>query len=107
MNKDDILAKSRKEHKDKDLFQMEINTNAATIGSITATILATVFFVTQHLLGGGWNLALYAVILAIGAATFVTKGIFMKRRKDLVLAVIYTLGTLVLSTIHIYSLVVR
>lgn len=105
MNKDDILAKSRKENKDKDLYAAEVNTNAATIGSITATVLATVFFVIQHILGDGWNLALYAIVVGIGATTFVTKAIFLKRKLDIVLAVIFSLATLVLSIIHIYGLV--
>lgn len=104
MNKEDILAKSRKENKDKDLYEAEVNSNAATIGSITATVLATVFFVVQHLLGGGWNLALYAVIVGIGATTFVTKAIFLKRKMDIILAIIFSLATLMLSIIHIYGL---
>ena len=107
MNKDDILAKSRKENKDRDLYVMEVNTSAATIGSITATALATVLFVVQHVLGGGWNLALYAVIVGIGATTFITKAFFLKRKLDIVLAVIFSLATLALSIIHIYGLVVR
>lgn len=107
MDKDSILAKSRKENKDKGLFEAEINTSAATIGSMTATLLATVLFVVQHLLGGGWNLALYAVIIGIGAATFAAKAILLKRKKDIILAVVFTLATLAFSVIHIYGLVVR
>jgi hypothetical protein len=43
INKEEILSKSRKENKDKDLFKLEVQIIAGNVGSITAIILATIF----------------------------------------------------------------
>ncbi|REK74467.1 DUF6442 family protein [Paenibacillus paeoniae] len=105
INRDEILAKSRKENKDKDLFKIEVQINAGNVGSIAATILATILFVTQSLLGGGMDFGLYAIIFSIPAAGFIVKAIRMKRKRDWVLSIIYTLATLILSVAHIYQLI--
>ncbi|MBP1989536.1 DUF6442 family protein [Paenibacillus eucommiae] len=105
INKDEILSKSRKENKDKDLFKIEVQINAGNVGSITAIILATIFFVTQSLLGDGFDFGLYAIIFSISAAGFIVKAIRMKRRRDIVLSIIYTLVTLILSVAHIFKLI--
>jgi len=105
INKDEILAKSRKENKDKDLFKIEVQVNAGYVGSITAILLATVFFVTQILLGGGFDFGLYAIIFSVPAAGFIVKAIRLKRKRDIVLSVIYTLATLILSVAHFSKLI--
>ena len=104
MNKDEILSKSRKENKDKDLFEREILVIAGNVGGIVATLLATIFFVMQRLVGDEFNYGLYAVIVSVSAGGFVLRAIRMKRKRDIVLALIYTLATLVLSIVHIYGL---
>lgn len=106
MNKEDILAKSRKENKDKDLFEAEVNTNAATIGSITASLLATVFFLVQFFIKSEWNLALYAVVLAIGTSTFTCRAVFLKRKRDMALTVLFGAATIILTIIHFYKMIV-
>lgn len=105
INKDEILSKSRKENKDKDLFKIEVQIIAGNVGSITAIILATIFFVTQSLIGDGLDFGLYAIIFSVSAAGFIVKAIRMKRRRDIVLSIIYTLVTLILSVVHIYKLI--
>ncbi len=105
INKEEILAKSRKENKDKDLFKIEVQVNAGNVGAIAGVILATVFFVTQSLLGDGLDFGLYAIIFSIPAAGFIVKAIRMKRKRDIVLSIIYTLATLILSVAHIFNLI--
>ncbi|SDS49380.1 hypothetical protein SAMN05444162_1592 [Paenibacillaceae bacterium GAS479] len=104
INKDDILSKSRKENKDKDLYKIEVQTKAGNIGSITAIFLATLFFVIQSLTGQGFDFGLYAIIFSVSAAGFIFKAVRMKHRLDIVLALIFTLTTLTLSVVHILNL---
>ncbi|KOY17900.1 hypothetical protein AMS66_02830 [Paenibacillus xylanivorans] len=99
------MSKSRKENKNKDLFKMEVQINAGNVGSITAIIIATIFFVTQSLIGDGMDFGLYAIIFSISAAGFIVKAIRMKLRRDIMLSIIYTLATLILSVVHIYKLI--
>ncbi|MFS0723768.1 DUF6442 family protein [Paenibacillus sp. 1P07SE] len=105
IDKDDILARSRKENKDKDLHLIEIKIHAASIGSLTATLLATIFFVTQSLMGAGFNFSLYAIIVSVSAASSIYQAIRRGRKRDIVMGVIYTLATLILSAAHIWQLV--
>lgn len=105
MNKDEILSKSRKENKDRDLHKREVQINAGNVGSIAAIFLATIFFVTQSLVGGGLNFGLYAIIFSVSAASFVVTALRMKQRRDIVLAILYTLATVILSYIHISKLI--
>ncbi|GGG69500.1 DUF6442 family protein [Paenibacillus radicis (ex Gao et al. 2016)] len=105
INKEEILSKSRKENKDRDLFKIEVQVSAGNIGSFAATLLATLFFVTQSVIGDGFDFGLYAIILSISAAGFIFKAIRLKRRRDIVLSIIYTLATLILSVVHIYKLI--
>ncbi|MCM3749756.1 DUF6442 family protein [Paenibacillus pasadenensis] len=104
INKDDILSKSRKENKDKDLYKIEVQTKAGNIGSITAIFLATLFFVIQSLTGQGFDFGLYAIIFSVSAAGYIFKAVRMKQRLDIVLALIFTLTTLTLSVVHILNL---
>jgi len=103
--KEEILAKSRNENKDKDLFEREIQVKAGNIGACTAAILATVFFVTQILTGGGMNYSLYAILFSIPATGYIIKAIHMKRRREIVCAAIHTIVTLIFSFAHIYTLI--
>ncbi|OXM13376.1 hypothetical protein CGZ75_20145 [Paenibacillus herberti] len=67
--------------------------------------MATIFFVTQSLVGDGLDFGLYAIIFSVSAAGFIFKAIRMKRRRDIVLSILYTLATLTFSVIHIVKLI--
>ncbi len=105
MNKDEILAKSRKENKDRDLVKQDIQVRAGTIGSLTATALATVFFVLQSVLGGGFNFGLYAIIFAISGASFIVVARRMRTKRDIMWATLFSLGAVIFSMAHIYELI--
>lgn len=105
INKDDILSRSRKENKDRDLYKIEMKTQAASIGSLVATVLATFFFLTQSLMGAGFNFGLYAIMVSVSAVSSIYQAIRMGQKRDMVMAVIYTLGTLILSVAHILQLI--
>jgi hypothetical protein len=104
INKEEILSRSRKENKDQDLYKIEIQVQAGNIGSLTATILATFFFVTEALIGNGFDFGLYAIIISVSAASFIFKAIRLKHRREIILATVFTLATLILSVAHIIKL---
>ncbi|WP_430522302.1 DUF6442 family protein [Paenibacillus brevis] len=104
MNREEILSRSRKENKEQDLYKIEVQVQAGNIGSQTATLLATFFFVTEALIGKGFDFGLYAIILSVFAASFIFKAIRLKYRKEIILATVFTLATLILSTAHIITL---
>lgn len=107
MNKDEILSRSRQENKDRDLYEAEVSLNAGNAASLTAILLATVFFVTQLVVGGGWNLGFYAIVFSIGATNFVIKAVRLKRKRYLLLAIVYTLITVILSVFHLLGVMTK
>lgn len=104
MDKDTILAKSREDHKNQDLYKAEVEIRAGTTGMIAATALATVFFVVQFFAGKGANLGLYAILFSVGAAQFIVKALRFRQTRMVVLAVVYTAMTLAASALHIAGL---
>ena len=44
MNKEEILAMSRQENKDKDLYEMQVTESSANIGVITGAIICALLF---------------------------------------------------------------
>ena len=55
MNKDEILAKSRAENKNKDVYEQEVLKQASRSAVVVQMAMATLFFVTQIFTGGGVN----------------------------------------------------
>ncbi len=105
MDREEILAKSRRENKFQDIFEKEVLKEGGYAGAITAAVLATAFFLVQIFLGEGCNYGLYAVIFSISAASFVVKAIRMKRRHEILFAAIYVVTVLGFSAAHIGQLV--
>lgn len=105
MNKEDILAKSREEHKDGDLVKREINISASAAGAFAALFLTTIFFVLQVLLKNEFNFGLYAIMFCFGAANFIIRAVNMKRKSDIVFSVLYSLATLVLTVVFVFQLI--
>lgn len=104
-NREEILAKSRNENKDKDLYEKEVQVKAGNIGACTAAILATFFFVVQILVGGGMNYGLYAIVFSVPATGYIVKSLNMKHKRDIVFAIIWTVAALMFSVVHIYGLI--
>jgi hypothetical protein len=104
MNKEEILAKSRKENKNQDVFEKEVVRDAGNIGAVVAVVLATVFFVIQIFLGEGMNYGLYAIVFSVPATGFTVKAIRMKRKHEIVVAALYAIAALGFSAAHICNL---
>lgn len=107
MKKDEILEKSRKENKNQDLFEKEVSQKGGNMGALVAMILATIFYVIQIFVGGGTNYGLYAVVFSVPAAGYFVKAIKIKKKKDIILAIIYIIVTLFFSMIHINNLIIN
>lgn len=105
MNKEEILEKSRKENKNKDVYEQEIikQGNAAVI--VVMMILATMFLVIQIFTGGGINYGLYAIVFCNFMVLDWIKWIRLRRRQEFLLALLYTVCVLLLSISHIYNLI--
>lgn len=106
MNQDEILAKSRAENKNKDVYEQEILKQASESAVVVQMVLATIFFVTQILVDNGTNWGLWALVLSANMTIYWVKYIKLHRKFDLLMAIIYTILVSVMSGYHIYSMIV-
>lgn len=105
MDKEKILELSRKENKNQDIYEKEVLVLGNRYSCICAAILATVFFVIQIFVGGGMNYGLYAVVFSMPMAEFWVKYVKLRRRHELIVALIYTVGVALFSAGYIFDLI--
>lgn len=105
MNKEEILAKSRAENKNKDVYEQEILKQASSSTVIVMMVLATIFFAVQIFVGGGTNWGIWALVFSGSMTTFWVKYVKLQRKHELVMAIAYTLLVMVASGWHIYNLI--
>lgn len=104
MDREEILAKSRAENKNQDMYEKEVLKQGQAVSAVVILILATVFFVVQIIVGGGINYGIYAIVLSGSGAMFWVKWIKLRRRHEFLMAILYTVIVLALSAVHIYNL---
>lgn len=105
MNKEEILAKSRAENKNKDVYEYEILKKANSCAVIVMMIFAAVFFIVQIIVGEGMNWGMWALVMSTSMTTFWVKYIKMRRKHELGMAIAYTVIVAVASGLHIYNLI--
>ena len=106
MNKEEILAKSRAENKNKDIYEQEILKHASSGAVIVMMILATIFFAAQIFVGGGANWGIWALVFSANMTTFWVKYSKLHRKHELVMAIAYTIIVAAFSASHIHHLIV-
>lgn len=105
MNREEILEKSRAENKNKDIYEQEVLQRAGTIATLVMAVLAGVFFSVQIFVGGGTNWGFWSLVLSANMAMFWVKYIKLRRKHELVIAIVYTIVVLAMSVVHIYNLI--
>lgn len=104
MNKEEILEKSRKENKNQDIYEQEVLKQGQFVANIVIVVFATVFLIVQICTGGGINYGVYAIAFSGPMSIFWVKWIKLKRKHELIMALLYTAFVLSLSASHIYNL---
>ena len=106
MNKDEILAKSRAENKNKDVYEQEVLKQASKSAVVVQMVLATLFFVTQIFVGEGINWGLWALVFSANMTIYWVKYIKLRRKHELMIAIAYTILVSGMSGYYIYNLIV-
>lgn len=105
MNREEILSKSRAEHKNRDIYELEIQKQANTYAVIVLLILATIFFIVQIVTGGGINYGLYALVFCGNMTLAWVRYLRQRQKRALAHAIILTLFVAASSACHIYNLI--
>ena len=98
MEREDILAKSRAENKNKDIYEQEVLKQASRSAVVVQMAFATIFFVTQIFVGKGINWGLWAIVFSASMTINWVKYIRLRRKLELAISV--------MSGYHIYNLIV-
>lgn len=100
MKKEEILEKSRKENKNKDIYEQEILKQSYVVANFVMITLATIFFLVQIFTGGGINYSLYAIVFSGPTATFWLKWLKLRRKHELLMACLDTIIVIAFSVAH-------
>ena len=100
MNREDILAKARQEGKEQDLPDREAQRNGAwaayIVGVVLLILVDTVNGLVLHYVNRGADFALFSMAFAV----FLTKYLRLRKRHELIMAVIW--GVLALSMLVVW-----
>ncbi len=105
MKKEEILAKSRAENKNRDIYEQEVLKQGWEIAVAVMAILATVFSAVQIFVSDGVDGGIWAIMFSCPMATFWVKWFKLRRRHELIFALFYTAVVVTLSVQHIYNLI--
>ena len=98
MKKEEILEMSRKENKNKDMHEIEVENNGGKIAAIAMLLLTTVYYCYEIFTAKGQNITLYSLITIYCAVMYGYKGIKIKKNKmfNISCSIIWTILTIVL-----------
>ena len=106
MDKKEILEKSRAENKNQDFYMQEVIKQADNYAVWVMMVIATIFFIVQFFVGGGINCGIYALLFSATMTNCWVKYVKLRRKRDLRLAIVYTIIVLAMSGYHIYNLII-
>ena len=105
MKKNDILAKSRKENKNKDFYELEIDQKAYRIASYIAIFLVLLFFLVETGVGAGINYGLQAILFTLNFGLFAVRGYYLRKKADIIAAIGFGILMILATYAHIGHLI--
>ena len=105
MDREEILAKSRAENQNRDMYEQDVLKQAGAWAARVMVLLAAIFFAAQILTGGGTNWGLWALVFSANMTMFWVKYRKLRRRHELLLAIAYTLAVAGFSAAYLYELI--
>lgn len=104
MNKEEILAKSRQDNKDKDLYELEVNKKASNIGSVSGIIICAILYATEIMVCGTQNYGLWSIIAAVTAGIYLYSGIKLRKKARIAVGAIWAVVTVITITSAIINI---
>ena len=105
MDKEEILAKSRQENKNRDFKEMEVLTWAAGIAARVGLLICCLLSVLEVLFRDQVSTAGYTIFFSILGTTMLLKYVKLRRKHELVIAVLYLALFVFFFALHLRSLI--
>lgn len=100
MDREEILAKSRKDFKDKDELTLDILAKAGKKSSQVGLLVTSVIIAGDQFLFNTYNFAAQAIYFAITATMTLIRYKYNRERKDLTIGVIFVIGAVLSLIAH-------
>ncbi len=101
MNKEEILAKSRKENQYHDERDRQISAQATTYGALGMAVMFVILFVIRVFMKGGTSYDLFAMYFGFLAVSSIYKLKLLKGKTEIFTAIIYTIITSIWLILYI------
>lgn len=93
MDKDEILEKSRKEHKDRDLVELEVINKANMIANVVGVMVCAALTLIHAVVQKRMDNSAWTVMFSIMSTVMLVKFARLRRRHELMIGLIYLLLT--------------
>lgn len=95
MNREEILAKSRNENQNRDIYELEVIRKGQRIaGLIGLSVTFALMFVERVILDSGMNYGYFLIILSAATGLWLYKAVKLKRKHEAFLAVLWAAFTI-------------
>lgn len=101
MTKEEILEKSREENKNKDIATIEAEKKAGSFALITCSIAAAILWFIEVFITKEVNHSLWLVVLIANAAMHFHLFFTMKKKRNLICAILFTISSIAVLFITI------
>ena len=94
MNKEEILAKSKQENHGQDIANLEVSKASMLFGWITAVCLLALVGVVEAFVYERVNNGIFFAVMAVCAAIFLNKYLKLRKRHELIIAIVYIIAAI-------------
>lgn len=103
MDREEILAKSRKDYEKNDEYLLDALTKAGKISSQVGLIVTAIIVAGDQFVFNTYNYGAQAIYFAIMGTMDIVRYKYIKEKKDLVLGIIFAIGSVLSLVAHFKS----
>ncbi len=104
MNKEEILAKSRRDYKNNDELMVDVLSKSSKRAGEVGLLITAIIVAGDQFFYNTYNYGAQAIYFGIVAAMVLVKYKYIKEKKNLVLGTILAIGTVLCLIAHFMSL---
>ena len=85
MNKEDILAMSRKENENKDPYGLEVASRAGHYGGLAMAVVVFILYISSFIFRGELDWGIWSIMAAASAVRYLYSGIKLRQKYVVIL----------------------
>lgn len=106
MDRDEILRKAKAENKNRDIYELEILNKGQRVGGRVAVAVTLALMIIEMMFFDlRMNYGYYLIIMSAAAGLWIYKAIKLRRRNDIIIAVMFTVVSVYSAIMAIMNLI--